>query len=114
MKARRTSYALVLIALAISPSILLAQTVTLGPTPRLVFCAGDQFDISYTASGYSSGKNSFVIQMSDANGSFTTFKTIGSLRTPNSGTITAKIPTDVANGTAYRIRVMSSDPYLVS
>jgi hypothetical protein len=114
MKSLKTSLGLVLIAFAIVPSLLHSQTLTLGPTPRQVFCAGEQFDITYTASGYSSSKNSFVIQMSDAAGSFTTFKTIGSLRTTSSGTITATIPTDVTNGTAYRLRVMSSDPYVVS
>jgi PKD repeat protein len=114
MKSLKTSLGLVLIALAIFPSLSHSQSLTLGPTPRQVFCAGDQFEIAYTAAGYTSSKNSFVIQMSDASGSFFTFKSIGSVRTTNSGNITATIPNDVKNGIGYRFRVMSSDPYVVS
>jgi PKD repeat protein len=114
MKSLRTSYSLILIAFAMLPSLLQAQTLTLGATPKQVFCAGEEFEIAYTAAGAFTPQNSFVIQMSDANGSFSTFKSIGSLRTTSSGTITATIPTDIANGTAYRLRVMSSSPYAVS
>lgn len=114
MKSIRTLLALVLIALANLPSLASSQSITLGPTPRQVFCAGDEFQLGYTASGYSSSKNSFVVQLSGSSGSFATFQTIGTLRTTASGVITAKIPTDIVSGTAFRLRVISTDPYVVS
>ena len=52
----------------------------------------------------------FTAQLSDATGSFTAATNIGTLTGTTSGTISATIPSTTPAGTAYRIRVIGSNP----
>ncbi len=61
-----------------------------------------------TGGTYNTG-NTFTAQLSNASGTFGTPLTIGTLSGTSSGTISASIPTSVVNGSAYRIRVTSSN-----
>ncbi len=76
--------------------------------------AGAAVSVPFTLTGpYASG-NSVTAQLSDANGSFASPVTIGSISDTVSGTINATIPAGTASGTGYRIRVVSSNPALTA
>ncbi|HDQ15468.1 MAG TPA: lamin tail domain-containing protein [Bacteroidetes bacterium] len=68
-------------------------------------------NVPFTSSGTYNGGNIYTAQLSDVAGSFATPTDIGSLNsTANSGTINATIPAGTSGGSAYRIRVIASDP----
>lgn len=67
--------------------------------------------IDFTSTGVFNSSNSYIVELSDASGSFSNPVEIGSLTSiANSGTISFTIPTTMATGTGYRIRIVSSDP----
>ena len=76
-------------------------------------CAGNNISIPITAAGYVDAANSFTVQLSDANGSFTNAVTIGSTTSLVSGNITATVPAGL-NGSGYKARVVSSNPSRIS
>jgi len=81
------------------------------------FCDGQPINVSYTISntgGSFGSNNSFTAQLSDASGSFSSPVIIGTLNSIKSGVINAIIPSGTANGTHYRIRVISSNPVITS
>lgn len=82
------------------------------PFNDTVFCAGDSFDVSYTAVEMQLG-NIIEVQLSQANGSFPNI-IIGSDTSLASGIIKCGIPESIIPGTGYRIRVTSSNPPLIS
>ncbi|HET6512040.1 MAG TPA: T9SS type A sorting domain-containing protein, partial [Candidatus Kapabacteria bacterium] len=91
-----------------------AQSIMIGPLPGTAFCTGDKVVVPFTASGTYTSKNSFIVQVSDKDGSFDKFfYNVGEVRTPNSGEVTITIPQLEASPN-YRMRVISSDPYVVS
>lgn len=75
------------------------------------FCAGSALSVAYTASGgtWNSG-NIFTAQLSDKDGSFTSPTSMGTNTSQSSGSISATIPSNTINGTAYRIRIISDNP----
>jgi gliding motility-associated-like protein len=81
------------------------------------FCDGQPISVSYTISN-SGGKfgnsNLFTAQLSNASGSFSSPVIIGTLKSKQSGVINAIIPSGTANGTHYRIRIISSSPVFTS
>lgn len=88
------------------PEIQVRTGVLNGP-----FCQGGNITVPFTASGITGVGNSFIAQLSDAAGSFSTPVTIGSLNgTATSGNIAAVIPPATPIGNAYRIRVVSTHP----
>lgn len=75
------------------------------------FCAGSAITVNYrtVALTLNSG-NVFTLQLSDANGSFGTPVTLGTLTsTATTGTIVGTIPSGQVAGTGYRIRIVSSN-----
>jgi hypothetical protein len=101
---------IVITFLLLTPLIGAAQTITLGPITKLTYCVGDTIVVPYQASGTFAGDNTFVLQMSDVNGSFTTFTNLGHA-TRNTDSITVKLNN---TGGHYRIRIASTDPYILS
>jgi len=100
---------------------ILVEGVISGPTIATSAITGSPFcvtassgaavNVPFTSSGTFNGGNIYTAQLSDASGSFATPTDIGSLSsTANTGTINATIPAGTAGGTAYRIRVVASDP----
>jgi hypothetical protein len=86
-----------------------AQTIKLGPI-GLKFCVGSTLQVPYQASGAFAADTRFSVQLSDANGSFAGYTDLGS----NPDTI-GTIPVPLASvGQGFRIRVASSDPYILS
>jgi hypothetical protein len=79
-------------------------------------CAGTGYTLGYSAGGPSfNAGNVITAQLSDANGSFASPVSIGSVSTTAAanGTLGVTIPSS-ASGTGYRIRVVSSSPAIVS
>ncbi len=74
------------------------------------FCAGASVQVPYTILGIYNGANVFTAQLSDANGSFASPISIGTLTSTTEGIISATLPAGTSTGTGYRIRVVSSTP----
>ncbi len=66
--------------------------------------------VPYTTSSAFNNGNIFTAQLSNATGSFASPTTIGTDTATTSGTVAATIPSTTPAGTAYRIRVISSNP----
>jgi Secretion system C-terminal sorting domain len=87
------------------------NSITTGALTSNNLCIGSQYTISYTATGTYAAGYSFIAQLSNAAGSFTTPVNIGSIGTSNlSGNIQVTIPTNTIAGNGYRIRVVASNP----
>jgi hypothetical protein len=94
------------ITVSISSNAVTTSAITGSP-----FCAGATASVGFTSTGTFTSGNVYTAQLSDASGSFSSPTTIGSVTsTANSGTITATLPTNPTAGTAYRIRVIASNP----
>jgi len=70
-------------------------------------------NVPFTVSTAFNAGNIFTAQLSDANGSFATATTIGTLTSMASGTISATIPSSTATGNGYLVRVIGSDPAIL-
>jgi hypothetical protein len=94
-------------ALTLNPVSLTAGAVA------LTFCQGAVVSVPYTICGGFVAGNIFRAELSDASGNFPG-TIIGSVTSVTSGTINTIIPASATPGTAYRIRVTSTTPYLIS
>ncbi|NVO21084.1 MAG: T9SS type A sorting domain-containing protein [Bacteroidetes bacterium] len=85
--------------------------VTIATSPvGLINCVGSSLSVSFTIEGAYDAGNVFTAQLSDATGSFASPITIGSISSAFVGSINAVIPANTTPGTAYRIRVVGSNP----
>lgn len=75
-----------------------------------VYCVGANLQLTFSTTGTFSSGNVFTAQLSDANGSFATPTTIGSLTSVTPAPISVNIPTGATSGTGYKIRVVASTP----
>lgn len=73
-------------------------------------CAGSTFNVSFTTTGAFNPANQFDVQLSDANGTFDNPIIIGS--TPAAGVAVCTIPMNIAVGSNYKIRVVSTNQTL--
>jgi len=88
-----------------------AQTVTTQPLSGSTYCGGDPITVDYTVTGSFVPGNNFILQLSDANGSFQGgIYNLGSVASTSSGSISGTIPDNVTDGTKYRVRVIGSNP----
>lgn len=85
----------------------------MGPLPATVWCSGSTMDVPYTATGTFNAGNIFIMEISDASGSFTTAIPIGSLSGTAAGVITCTM-NGLSAGTGHFVRVRSTDPPLTS
>jgi hypothetical protein len=74
------------------------------------YCKNQEFTLPFTVTGTYISTNTFTAQLSDKNGSFTSPTTIGTKNSTSSGSISCTIPTTIESGSAYRIRIVSSNP----
>jgi len=74
------------------------------------YCAGANFDVSYTASGDYSAENMFLVELSDNTGSFTNPTTLNYTESTTSGIINCSFPVTSAQGNMYKIRVIATEP----
>lgn len=76
------------------------------------YCPGTAIAVSFTINdcpGNFAANNIFTLQLSDANGSFVSPVSIGTLASALPGTINATIPVSVTPGNDYRIKIISSN-----
>lgn len=92
-----------------SISVCFGNAVGVSSLPTQI-CGGAAFNVPFTASGVFNSSNVFTAQLSDASGSFASPVTIGTYSGTVSGTIPCIIPPSTPYGTAYRIRVVYSNP----
>ena len=78
------------------------------------FCVPENFLLDFNTSTSFSSPNTFTAQLSDKNGSFTSPTTIGTKSSTSSGSISCTIPIGTPAGTGYRIRIVSSNPSVIS
>ncbi len=90
-----------------------SQTIVTSAISGSPFCAGANINVPYTITGAFSAGNIFTAQLSDANGNFTSALDIGSVASTSAGTISALIPFNQNAGILYRVRVISSTPFVV-
>lgn len=100
-------------SLATRDFVIQENVVTIGSIPSL-WCRQTAFSIPFTATGSYNIGNVFTAQLSDANGSFTNPTFLGSVSSTSSGTIQATIPSSVALGQNYQVRVISSNPSITN
>ncbi len=86
------------------------MTITTNNPSTFTFCTGDSVSISYVAFGGFNSGNDFILQLSDAAGSFTSPAIVSTLSSTSSGTFNTTIPLSITNGNAYRFRVISTNP----
>ncbi len=89
-----------------------SQTISTDPISGS-YCQANSIDVSYTVTGVFSAGNSFVLQMSDEFGDFTTPTDIGILYETTSGVISGTIPNGITGSSNYRFRVISSMPLII-
>lgn len=86
-------------------------TITTAFAPQSSYCPGAKITVPFTSTGVFSGSNVYKVQLSDASGSFSNPVEIGILTsTSNAGDIPATIPAAATQGSAYRVRVVSTSP----
>ena len=76
---------------------------------------GDALTVTFNTAGVYTGGNVYTAQLSDASGSFSAPTNIGTLTSSSSGVqnISATIPGGTTAGGGYRIRVVSSTPFII-
>ena len=94
------------------------NTISTGTISGSPFCisttSGISVTVPFTSSGVFNTSNIYTAELSDVTGNFSVPTNIGTLTsTANSGNISATIPANTPDGSLYRIRVVSNDPYIV-
>ena len=77
-------------------------------------CADKTFNLPYVIDGTIHSGNVFTVQLSGATGSFASPTVIGTASGTASGSISCTIPSSVTPGAGYKIRVVSSNPAIIS
>jgi gliding motility-associated-like protein len=89
--------------------------VAIGGFDAITFCPSQQVDVPYISANLLNAGNQMSVELSDINGSFASPLVLGTQSTTNtSGFITSILPSSLAEGTGYRLRVRASNPNLVS
>jgi hypothetical protein len=91
----------------------LGQSIQIS-TNNAFFCSGGNVSINYTITGFFSTVNVFTVQLSDSSGQYNIPLIIGSASGDSSGTIQAQLPNNLIPSGNYSIRVVSSNPSIVS
>ncbi len=79
-----------------------------------LICKGGTFSLPYLVNHPFRPGNVFTAQLSDVFGGFSTPTNIGFVTSTTSGNITCTIPSTIAAGSTYRIRVVASAPVFIS
>ncbi len=79
------------------------------------YCFNEMISIPITTgSANCNAGNTFILQLSAPNGTFTSFTNLDTLDAISSDTFKFKLPSTITPSNHYRIRAYASDPYLVS
>ncbi len=91
------------------------RSVTTGEPEEATVCHDDNLAVPFSITGIFPLTNRFVLQLSDASGSFDAPLELGSTNSAIDGVVYGRVrASDVAAGTGYRVRVVSEDPPIVS
>ncbi|MBI5218459.1 MAG: hypothetical protein HY958_05965 [Bacteroidia bacterium] len=104
-----TGFVLLLVFLSSSYA---QPTITTNAPTQTSLCAGGNVVIQYTTTGTFNFGCSFIAQLSDNWGNFTSPVDIGSMPF-NTGIIMGTIPSSTPFGFNYRVRVVSTDPVVI-
>lgn len=88
-----------------------SNSITLNSLAQSTFCPGASVSVGFSTTGSFNSGNSFSVQLSNASGSFASPTTIGSGTT---SPISATIPAGTGNGSGYLIRVVATNPAVIS
>jgi hypothetical protein len=81
--------------------------------PLSSYCVAEIFSVTFTQNCNFAAGNTYSVQLSDASGSFASPVTIGTRTNITAAAISCTVPS-VPNGIGYRIRIVSSNPSLIS
>ena len=91
------------------------MSISVSPLTVNSFCGESGVSISYVnGSGTIFNNNIWTAELSDYTGDFSSPLAIGTLNGAGSGVISANIPSGLASGSAYRVRVTASQPESIS
>ncbi len=85
-------------------------SIITGSFERKALFVGCPYKITFNTTGAFSSNNTFIAQLSDANGNFRRPVTLGIYSGIKARTIQVKIPKGTPKGNGYRLRVLSSRP----
>ena len=91
-----------------------APTISTPTVSSLQICQNDAFTVAFSKTCNFGAGNVFSFQLSDAAGSFTAPTTLVSYTNVNAGTYNVAMPNTVPAGSAYRMRVVSTNPVITS
>jgi hypothetical protein len=77
-------------------------------------CAGAEFELPFILNRDYEVNNIFKVEMSDYTGNFANSTIIGNLSSQVSGNILCKIPDDAIQSSNYKLRIISSNPEVIS
>ena len=89
------------------------RTLTIS-APGGSLCSGELFTIGLATAGYFSGANVFRAELSDSLGNFASPIVIGSSTNSSATSIDTRVPMETPSGGRYRVRIVSSDPAIIS
>ncbi|HRT67995.1 MAG TPA: hypothetical protein P5216_04575, partial [Bacteroidota bacterium] len=89
-------------------------TISIESIDNTQFCPGENVTVKFSAIGKYQHNNVFIAQISDNNGSFAKPIDIGKLEGTKGGTINCTIPSEIPAGNSYRIRIISTNPMIIS
>ncbi|GIV43154.1 MAG: hypothetical protein KatS3mg035_0277 [Bacteroidia bacterium] len=87
-----------------------APTITLGSISPTTYCAGATLSVPFSTTGTFNPGNTFTAELSDASGNFTTPIATATGTSP----INLTIPIAATTSSNYQVRVVSSDPAVIS
>lgn len=91
-------------------------SIVTGTVPQTLCVDGAALNVPFTSSGTFANGNVFTAELSDAQGNFSPGTPIGTLAASGvdpAGAIPSQLPANLAAGTGYRIRVVSSAPSVI-
>lgn len=79
------------------------------PLPAASYCQGRDFIVPFDVDGLASCAGTFQVQLSDAEGTFTTPVTLATVQVAYPFSLTATIPAQTLPGNSYRFRILEAD-----
>ncbi len=89
-------------------------SISMGQIVPLSYCAGDSMWVPYIDDGTYTATNVFTAELSDAYGDFSSPVILGTSITQGGGIIPCVIPMSTPTGYGYRVRVVASEPFIIS
>lgn len=91
-----------------------ANSIIINDLTSSANCAGAAIEVSFTSTGLWESDNNFIVELSDASGSFASPVGIGVVSGATSGTINCALPITSIAGANYKLRLKSTQPEILS